>query len=251
LEANPVLELVQVEKNYKNTRAVHGISFCVNKGEVLGMMGSNGAGKSTTVSMIATLIKPDRGHIYYEGQDIVKNPSFMRRHLGYVPQEIALYPSLTGMDNLEFWGRANHVRGTCLKERITWVCSIVNLTGDMLNKKVAYCSGGMKRRLNIGASLLHKPELVILDEPAAGLDIESRNLILETVNKLKEQGTSIIYVGHDMEELEKISDKICLIEQGKCILFDDITKLLAGKKNLEQVYLQAKTKLSNFDCDTF
>jgi ABC-2 type transport system ATP-binding protein len=240
LEANPVLELVQVEKIYKNTRAVDGISFRVNEGEVLGMMGSNGAGKSTTVSMIATLIKPDRGHIYYQGQDIVKNPTCMRKHLGYVPQEIALYPSLTGMDNLEFWGRANHVRGKSLKERIIWVSSIVNLTQDMLNKKVAYCSGGMKRRLNIGVALLHEPELVILDEPAAGLDIESRNFILEAVIKLKQQGTSIIYVGHDMEELERISDKICLIEQGKCILFDDITKLLAGKKNLEQVYLQVK-----------
>jgi ABC-2 type transport system ATP-binding protein len=233
-----VLELVDVKKYYKNTRAVDGISFQTGEGEVLGMMGSNGAGKSTIISMIATLVRPDSGYIYYHGQDIVKNPVFMRKHLGYVPQEIALYPNLSGMDNLKFWGRASRVRGKRLKQRIHKVCSVTGLTQDMLNKRVVGYSGGMKRRLNIGVALLHEPELVIMDEATAGLDLESEKQILETVIKLKKNGTSIIYVGHHMHELEKISDKICLIDQGKCVLFDDIKKVMTGNKNLEQVYLQ-------------
>lgn len=234
-----MLELINVKKYYKDTRAVDGISFCVNKGEVLGLIGANGAGKTTTLSMIATLSKPDSGSIYYEGQDILRNPQVLRNNLGYVPQEIALYPSLSGYDNLRFWGKANHIYGKRLKQRISEVCRIINLEENTLKKKVSSYSGGMKRRLNIGAALLHEPMLIIMDEPTVGLDALSRNHILSTVMELKKRGAAIIYSGHYMEELEKICDKICIIDKGKCILFGDKEELLDKSTGLEQLLLDA------------
>ena len=233
-----MLELLNVKKYFKDNKAVDGISFRVEKGEILGLIGANGAGKTTTISMIATLSKPDSGHIYYEGQDIIKNSMILRKNLGYVPQEVALYPSLSGMDNLRFWGRANHIRGKELVERIYEVSKIINLSEYNLNKKVVSYSGGMKRRLNIGAALLHKPMLILMDEPTVGLDVEARNQILETVIELKKQGAGIIYAGHYMEEIEKICDKICMIDRGKCVLFGEKDKLLQGKLSLEQLYLE-------------
>jgi ABC-2 type transport system ATP-binding protein len=233
-----MLELMDVKKYFKNNRAVDGISFRVQKGEIVGLIGANGAGKTTTLSMIATLCKPDSGYIYYEGQDIVKSPAILRNVLGYVPQEIALYPSLKGIDNLRFWGRANHIRGKRLEQRIQEVSYIINFNEDYLNKKVSSYSGGMKRRLNIGVALLHKPSLIIMDEPTVGLDVEARNLILDTVIRLKKDGAGIIYAGHYMEEMEKICDRICLIDRGKCVLFGEKEELLKGKSNLEQLYLE-------------
>jgi ABC-2 type transport system ATP-binding protein len=233
-----VLELLDVKKYFKENRAVDGISLCVNKGEILGLVGANGAGKTTTLSMIATLCKPDSGKIYYEGQDILKHPSALRDCLGYIPQEIALYPSLSGYDNLSFWGRANHIKGRKLKTRIDEVSRIINLEEAVLRKKVSSYSGGMKRRLNIGAALLHEPKIIIMDEPTVGLDVDSRNQILNTVTELKRQGAGIIYAGHYMEEMERIIDKICVIDRGKCILFGDKDELLKGETNLEQLYLE-------------
>lgn len=232
-----MLELVKVRKYYKDIKAVDGVSFTLQPGEVLGLLGANGAGKSTTLSMIATLIRPDSGYIYYKGQDIMKHHGFMRDCIGYVPQEIALYPTLSGLDNLRFWGRANHVRGDRLRKRITEVSNTIHLSTEALDRRVTSYSGGMKRRLNIGAALLHEPELVIMDEPTIGLDVESRNHILEAVLQLKSRGVSIIYSGHYMEELEKICDKICILDHGKCILFGDMKEMLIGRSGLEELYL--------------
>ncbi len=233
-----MLELRNVKKYFKENRAVDGISFHVEKGEILGLIGANGAGKTTILSMIATLSRPDSGSIYYEGQDIVKNPTVLRCDLGYIPQEIALYNSLSGMDNLRFWGRANHIRGKELAHQIYEVSKIINFSKDDLNKKVSSYSGGMKRRLNIGAALLHKPTLIIMDEPTVGLDVEARNQILNTVIELKKQGTAIIYAGHYLEEMQKICDNICMIDRGKCVLFGKKDSLLQGKESLEQLYLE-------------
>lgn len=230
-----MLELVNIKKYFNNNRAVDGISFRVERGEILGLIGSNGAGKTTTLSMIATLSKPDSGNIYYDGQDIVNNPTVLRNRLGFIPQEIALYQALSGYDNLRFWGRANHIYGKKLAQRIAQVSKVINLDETALNKKVSSYSGGMKRRLNIGAALLHEPMLVIMDEPTVGLDVESRNQILETVIDLKKRGAAVIYSGHYMEEVEKICDKICIIDRGKCILFGSKDELLVENKTLEQL----------------
>lgn len=237
-----MLELVDVKKYYKDNKAVDGISFKLSEGEILGLIGANGAGKSTTISMITTVNRPDSGTIYYKGYDIVKHPEFMRNNLGYVPQETALYPSLSGRDNLKFWGRANHVRGKQLKRRIDEVSNTIQISEEVLRKKVSSYSGGMKRRLNIGAALLHEPKLIIMDEPTVGLDVETRNQILEAVMRLKQQGTSIIYAGHYMEEMEQICDKICVIDKGKCVLFGSIGELLRKYGRLEQMYLEVTVR---------
>lgn len=233
-----MLELVNISKYYKDHKAVDNISFKVNKGEVLGLIGANGAGKSTTLSMIATLNQPDSGSIYFDGHDIIKNPAYMRKQLGYVPQDVALYSSLSGKDNLLFWGRANHVRGSLLEEQIIKVSKIVNLSEEVLKRKVSSYSGGMKRKLNIAVAILHNPRLIIMDEPTVGLDVESRNHILDAVMSLKKQGASIIYTGHYMEEIERICDKICVIDCGKCVLIGDSKELLEGTQSLEQLYLK-------------
>lgn len=233
-----MLELRDVKKYFKDNRAVDGISFHVGRGEVLGLIGSNGAGKTTTLSMIATLCKPDSGTIYYEGQDISKNTAALKNDLGYVPQEIALYPSLSGYDNLSFWGRANHISGAALRQRIEEVSRIIQLDHKTLKKKVSSYSGGMKRRLNIGVALLHEPKLIIMDEPTVGLDVESRNQILTTVNELKKRGAAIIYSAHYLEELELICDKVCIIERGKCMVFGNKEELLLQGISLEQLYLE-------------
>lgn len=233
------LEAVDITKSYRKVKAVDGLSFCVRKGQIFGLIGTNGAGKSTTVSMIATLMKPDSGRILFHGKDIWKNPGEIREKTGYVPQDIALYESLSGMDNLKFWGRACHIYGGRLKERIQTVSSMIGFTDEMLRKKVQEYSGGMKRRLNIAVALLKEPELIILDEPTAGIDIQSRNLILGAIHELAAQGTAVIYVGHYMEEVEQLCDWICIMNQGRAVLNESLEQALQTESRritLEQLY---------------
>lgn len=232
-----MLELFEVKKYFKGNRAVDGISFDLQRGEILGLIGANGAGKTTTISMIVTLMKPDSGHILYEGIDIVENPKLLRENLGYVPQEAALYSSLSGIDNLRFFGRANQIGNRNLKARIAEVSEILCIDKKTLNKKVSSYSGGMKRRLNIGVALLNNPALIVMDEPTVGLDVETRYQILHTVEELKKQGAGIIFSGHYLEEIEKVCDKICMIDKGKCILSGEKELLLQDNKSLEQLYL--------------
>ena len=234
-----MLQLLDVKKYFKNNKAVDGISFQVKKGEVFGLIGANGAGKSTTISMIATMLKPDEGDILFHGQSLVRNPKVIREHLGYVPQDIALYSSLTGRDNLLFWGKAYHVSKSILPDRIAEICNIIGFTEDMLKQKVSSYSGGMKRRLNIGVALLHHPELVIMDEPTVGIDIVARNQILEAVKRLRDQGITVIYCGHYMEEVERISDTICMLDKGKIMVCGNKDRLLSElkeTKTLEGLY---------------
>lgn len=219
------LEVKQLEKNFKEIKAVQKISFSIEKGQIFGLLGPNGAGKSTTISMISTLLKPTAGEILFEGQSIQKNPSRIQKKLGVVPQEIALYEALSCYDNLHFWGSAYGLKGAQLKKRIQEIGDLIGLS-DKMKKKVKTFSGGMKRRLNIGVALLHKPEILIMDEPTVGIDPQSRNHILDTVLKLNKEGMTILYTSHYMEEAEKLCDVICIMDEGNIIAQGTLNQLI-------------------------
>ena len=211
-----MLKVENLYKSFGHINAVDGISFEVKKGDVFGLLGPNGAGKSTTISMISTLLAPSMGEILYDGKSIFQNQKSIRQKLGVVPQEIALYPTLTGYENLRFFGSIYGLKGNELKKRIDEVSDIIELNGRLKDRVDKY-SGGMKRRLNIGAALLHMPELLIMDEPTVGIDPQSRNHILDTVLKLNKQGITIIYTSHYMEEVEYLCNEICIMDEGKII----------------------------------
>ena len=211
-----LLKIQELKKYYKDIKAVDDISFEVEKGDILGLLGTNGAGKSTAISIIATLISADSGKVFFKGVDIAKNPKELQNCLGLVPQEIALYPNLSGWDNLAFWGKAYGLKGEELKKRIIEIADIIGIK-ERLKDKVKKYSGGMQRRLNIGAALLHRPELIIMDEPTVGIDPQSRNHILETTKTLAKEGATIIYTSHYMEEVELLCNKVCIMDKGKII----------------------------------
>jgi ABC-2 type transport system ATP-binding protein len=211
-----LVEIQGLEKHFGEIPAVDGIDMHIEKGEILGLLGPNGAGKSTTISMIATLLEPTAGSILFMGKSIHEDPKRIQQVLGFVPQEIALYPTLTGKENLQFWGRVYGLRGGKLKERISEISQVIGLE-ERLKDRVDTYSGGMKRRLNIGVALLHKPKFIIMDEPTVGIDPQSRSFILDTVRELRDQGSTILYTTHYMEEAESLCDRIYIMDHGKMI----------------------------------
>lgn len=239
-----MIELRDVKKYYKKEKAVDGISFTIPKGQIFGLIGPNGAGKSTTISMIATLLKPDSGDILFHGESIVSNPLCIRSKLGYVPQEISLYENLSGIDNLSFWANVYKLPKSKITSRITAVCEMTELSNEVLNKKVRTYSGGLKRRIHIAVALLHEPEFLILDEPTVGIDFIIRNQILQCMKLIRENGTSILYSSHYMEEVEQICDILCMMEKGKILFCEDKKKLLSSKEkiNIETLYSGALTQ---------
>lgn len=235
--------LVKIEnlvKRYDKNTAVKGISFEINKGEVFGLLGPNGAGKSTTISMLSGLLKPTEGKILIDGKDTSKNSMAAKNAIGLVPQDIALYPTLTANENLYFWGRMYNLSGKLLKERVSEVLEIAGLE-DRKNETIKSYSGGMKRRINIAAALLHHPKILIMDEPTVGIDPQSRNHILESVKKLNSEGITIIYTSHYMEEIEYLCTRIGIVDNGKLIAIgtkDELKKSVdADKPTLETVFL--------------
>jgi len=213
--------LVQVDnlvKKYSDSEvlAVDHISFEIQEGEVLSLLGPNGAGKSTTISMLSCLIKATEGDAYVDGKSIVKDPMGVKNVIGVVPQEIALYETLSARDNLLFWGRMYGMGGQQLKERVEEVLEQVNLK-DRAKEKIKTYSGGMKRRINIAVGLLHKPKLIFMDEPTVGIDPQSRRRILDMVKELNQQGLSVLYTTHYMEEAEELSNRVGIIDHGKLI----------------------------------
>jgi ABC-2 type transport system ATP-binding protein len=219
-----------IKKYYKKVRAVDGIDLEVREGEILGILGPNGAGKSTAISVISSLIKPDGGDVLFKGQSILKNPGDLRRVMGIVPQDVALYPDLSAAENLKFFGKLYGLRGEGLQERIREVLDLLGLNGRAKDAVKNY-SGGMKRRVNIGAALLHHPEVLIMDEPTVGIDPQSRSHILDTVKALNKKGMTIIYTSHYMEEVEHLCDRIYVMDNGKVIASgtkEDLKNLMGG-----------------------
>lgn len=232
-----MLKVENLYKEFGNVKAVEGISFEVKKGQVFGLLGPNGAGKSTTISIISTLLQPTSGDVLFEGKSILKDPKSIRQKLGVVPQDIALYPTLTGYENLSFWGNIYGLKGSELKKRVNEVSDIIGLNGRLKDKVEKY-SGGMKRRLNIGAALLHMPELLIMDEPTVGIDPQSRNHILDTVLELNKQGITIIYTSHYMEEVEYLCNELCIMDEGKIIASGTQQELVELVKEKTQIYIK-------------
>jgi ABC-2 type transport system ATP-binding protein len=206
-------------KSYGARRAVDGVSFKVHVGQTVGLLGPNGAGKSTVVAMLCGLLRPDAGTVLLDGQPVVGGATAVKRRIGYVPQNLALYDDLAAHENLRLFGALYGLKGKTLQYSIDRVLGQVNLT-DRARDKPSTFSGGMKRRLNIAAALLHDPDLLILDEPTVGVDPQSRNAIFDTLEALQAQGRSLIYTSHYMEEVERLADHIVIIDHGK-VLADD------------------------------
>jgi ABC-2 type transport system ATP-binding protein len=211
-----LLNVSKLTKSYGARRAVDGVSFQVQAGQTVGLIGPNGAGKSSTVSMICGLLRPDAGTIELEGAAVTQGQSAAKRKIGFVPQDLALYEDLSARENLKLFAALYGIRGAALKRRCDEVLALVNLL-DRAGDKPATFSGGMKRRLNIAAALMHDPQLLILDEPTVGVDPQSRNAIFDTLEQLKRMGRSLIYTSHYMEEVERLADHIVIIDHGKVL----------------------------------
>ena len=211
-----ILSLSQVSKSFGERRAVDAVSFQIQRGQTLGLIGPNGAGKSTTVAMICGLLRPDGGEVLINGQRLDGSNSAVKQMIGLVPQELAIYEELSARENLKLFGALYGLKGAALKTRCDAVLALVNLE-DRAGDKTSTFSGGMKRRLNIAAALLHQPQLLILDEPTVGVDPQSRNAIFDSLETLKRQGCSLIYTSHYMEEVERLADQIVIIDHGKVI----------------------------------
>ena len=216
-----MLEVKALRKSYGKIVAVDGVSLQAGAAETIGLLGPNGAGKTTTVSMIAGLFPPDSGEILIDGSPLRGDTDPVKRKIGLVPQNIALYDELTALDNLVFLGALYELHGAALKRAIADALDLVGLS-DRAKDKVGTFSGGMKRRLNLAAALLHDPQILLLDEPTVGVDPQSRNAIFDNLETLKKRGKTLLYTTHYMEEAERLCDRIIIIDHGKVIANDTL-----------------------------
>jgi ABC-2 type transport system ATP-binding protein len=211
-----ILEVKNLVKKYGDFAAVKGISFDIQEGEIFSLLGPNGAGKTTTISVLSTLYAPTSGDATIGGQSVSKEPMAVRNLIGLVPQELALYDDLSARENLLFWGKMYGLSGRALRGRVAEVLEQIGLA-DRARERVKAYSGGMKRRVNIGIGLLHKPRLLFMDEPTVGIDPQSRRAILDSVKDLNKQGMTVLYTTHYMEEAQELSDRVGIIDHGELI----------------------------------
>lgn len=241
-----VVHLEHLTKQYiKSSKpAVSNVSIDIPEGAVFGLLGPNGAGKSTTVMLLCGLMRPDSGSVSVMGLSMLDHGQVIRKKIGVAPQEIALFPSLTAYENLFYFGRMYGLNAAFIREQIKKYLQVFGLT-EKAKKPVHTFSGGMKKRLNLIAALLHQPKLVILDEPTAGVDVQSRNMILDFLRDLKAQGTTIIYSSHVLEEAERICSHLGIIDEGKLIINGTRSAVMGEHpdcQNLEQLFLKLTGK---------
>jgi ABC-2 type transport system ATP-binding protein len=235
-DCGDIVTVTDLVKNFGDNTAVDGVSFAICEGEVFGLLGPNGAGKTTTISMISCLLSPTSGEVVVDGASVLTDPGKVKRALGVVPQDIALYPTLTAVENLRFWARMYGLSGKVLEERVADALRLADLA-DRAKEPIEKYSGGMKRRINIAAGIMHHPRVLIMDEPTVGIDPQSRNHILETVKDLNRRGMTVIYTSHYMEEVEFLCDRVGIMDRGKLIALGTIDELkrLVGDENVISV----------------
>ena len=225
-------------KRYDGKLTVDHVNVSIQQGEIFGLLGPNGAGKSTTISMICGLLKIDGGDILIDGISVISNPLEVKRRIGLVPQELALYDTLTATENVTFFGRLYGLRGKLLKERVAEALAFTGLS-DRAKEKPSTFSGGMKRRLNIACAIMHRPKLIIMDEPTVGIDPQSRNHILESVKALNKMGSTVIYTSHYMEEVAAICDRVAIMDKGHIIACGTEKELRERVAQEEKIVIKA------------
>ena len=239
-----ILQVNNLYKKYDKTEAIAGVDFSIKQGEIYGLLGPNGAGKSTLIKMIAGIENKDEGEIIFEEKE--RNINKYKRNMGILTQDIAIYPSFTAYENISFFCSLYSFKGKELKRRVEKSLEFVGLS-DCKNKKAKEFSGGMMRRLHLACAIAHTPKLIIMDEPTVGIDPQSRNHILQSVKMLKDNGASIIYTSHYMDEIEEICDEICILDKGK-IIAEGTSKYLKENFSKSNIYTIAlKSKLENIE----
>ncbi|MDV9721163.1 ABC transporter ATP-binding protein [Clostridioides difficile] len=228
--SNVLLEIKNLSKKYNNKEVVSRESFKLLEGDILGFIGTNGAGKSTSINMLTTIVSPDSGSIYYKGKDIKNQQNIFKSSLGVVPQELAIYEDLSAYDNVKFFCSLYGFKGNELKRRTKDALEFVGLWERHKEFPLKF-SGGMKRRLNIACAIAHSPKILIMDEPTVGIDPQSRNKILKAIKDINANGTTVIYTSHYMEEIETLCNRIVLIDKG--VIIEDLDKSLYKNKYLE------------------
>lgn len=220
-----VIEALDLVKKYKNITAVDRVSLGIKEGEIFGLLGPNGAGKTTTISALLGLIRMDGGQVKIYGKEFRQNSRDIKRKIGYVPQEFAFFEELSAYDNVTYWGKLYGLKGNDLYDSVKETLDVTGLW-DRRKSKAKTFSGGMKRRLNIACAIVHKPKILVMDEPTAGVDAQSRNNILEAVRGLNKNGTTVLYTSHYMEEIEAICDRVAIMDFGRVIIQGTIDEII-------------------------
>ncbi len=237
MENGLAIQVKGLDRKFADIHAVKEVSFNVESGEIFSLLGPNGAGKTTTISMLSCLLKPDGGDAFVMGHSILGDPHGVKSSIGVVPQEIALYEDLSARENLEFWGKMYGLHGAILKQRVDEVLELIGLTERQKGRIEKY-SGGMKRRVNIGVALLHTPDVIIMDEPTAGIDPQSRRHILDGVKALNKQGVTVLYTTHYMEEAQELSNHIAIMDHGDLIAMGTHAELVQIVGEQDRIDLQ-------------
>ena len=234
-----IVSMKQIVKRYRANTALDHMDMTIDKGETLGLLGPNGAGKTTAIRVLTGLTAADSGEILLFGREMRGKATDIKRRLGMVPQDLALYETLSARDNLDYFGRLYGITGTALKNKTAEVLDVLGLS-DVANKAPKKFSGGMKRRLNIGCAIMHDPELLILDEPTVGIDPQSRSHILDFVAQMSEKGTTVLYTSHYMEEVERICSRVLIMDAGRSIADGSVDELTRAAIFEETILLEVR-----------
>ncbi|TDO83804.1 ABC-2 type transport system ATP-binding protein [Flavobacterium chryseum] len=243
---NPIIKIESLSKKYKNAEmySLNEVSLHINEGNIFGLLGPNGAGKTTLISMLCGLVKPTSGHFTIDGLNYTDDSSQIKKIIGVVPQEYALYPTLTARENLQYFGSMYGLKGSDLKDKVIETLDLLGLL-KFADKRIETFSGGMKRRVNLIAGILHNPKVLFLDEPTVGVDVQSKNAIIDYLKLLNQNGTTIIYTSHHLAEAEDFCTNIAILDRGKIYAQGTPSSLISSTekaRNLEEVFISLTGK---------